>query len=553
MENVRTIETQLLVIGSGVAGLRAAAAAAEAGAGVTVVSKGGSASPEIMGFNVPVCPGDSPEQYVRDMEESGCGICQDGLVRILAGSIRDEIAYMERIGLEFDKTPDGSYDAIHTLGTRYPRLIHYKSNTGSREMVLLKRRCEALGVRFDMPVDILGLLCDGGRVIGAYGMDLSASSPVRYVASAVVLAAGGCGAMHKVSTYPRAILGDGYAMAFRAGAALVDMEFQQFEPCCFVWPEKIAGKVIATTLLRSGARLLNGEGREFMADYGLTRENAQKSTLSRAMVAEVRAGRGTPHGGIYYDLTMMSPKFLYEDHAIFTRPATEAGIDLTREMPEMMPAAHTCLGGVRVDDRCFTGVPSLYACGEVIGGLHGANRIGGTAGAETVVFGALAGRSAAEEIRARAAAPSAEAAERAWREPGARMEALLARKGGSADVDDIRERLGQLLAEDVGITRSERGLRSAGAEIARLRGELAGAAAPGLDAAAKICHCENMLQVAEIQVGASLLRRESRGVFYREDFPERNDAEWLRNITARCEDGQIRFAVGGTDTEEKTC
>lgn len=541
MEEVKTIYTDVLVIGSGVAGLRAAAAAAEAGVAVTVLSKGPSASPEIMGFNVPVCPEDSVEQYISDMSASGCGICDERLVRTLAENVVGEIGYLEGIGLELDRDEDGSYNAIHTLGTKYPRLIHYKSNTGSREMALLKRRCRELGVKFSKPVDVLGLLTDGGRVIGAYGMDMEAKTPLCCSARAVVLAAGGCGAMHKISTYPRAIIGDGYAMALRAGAELVDMEFQQFEPCCFVYPEKIEGRVIATTLLRHGAELLNGEGRDFMPDYGLTRENAQKSTLSRAMLSEVRAGRGTPHGGIYYNLTMMSRRFLYEDHAIFTRPAREAGIDLTREMPEMMPAAHTCLGGVRVDESCRTGVEALFACGEVIGGLHGANRIGGSAGAETLVFGALAGTAAAEYTKLGGGASAPEALKKAWRAESERMSALP--RAGGASVESIRERLGRSLSENVGIVRSAEGLRRAARELESLKLELESAGAESPDDAAMHRHCENMLLVAAAQVTASAMRRESRGVFYREDFPEQDDENWQRNIVIRLENDGLRFRV----------
>lgn len=543
MEKIRTKTTDLLVIGSGIAGLRAAAAAAEKGVGVTVVSKGPSASPEIMGFNVPIRREDSVARYMADMEISGCGICNKCLVRTLSENILPQIGYLESIGLSFDRDETGEYDAIHTLGTAYPRLIHCRSNTGSQEMLLLKKRCADCGVVFDIPVDILDLLTDNGRVVGAFGLEGRTMTPVRYAAGAVILAAGGCGAMHRISTYPRAIVGDGYGMAFRAGAGLVDMEFQQFEPCCFVWPEKIAGRVIATTLLRHGARLLNGEMREFMQDYGLTRENAQKSTLSRAMVAEVQGGRGTPHGGIYYDLTMMSPKFLYEDHAIFTRPALEAGMDLTKEMPEMMPAAHTCLGGIRVDGDCATGVGGLFACGEVIGGLHGANRIGGSAGAETVVFGAVAGNAAACYIKDGDKMPSPAAYERAWDACGAKLEELLNRRASGAPVESIRERLGGILAEKLGITRSAAGLGEAREAVAGLSEELKTAPVTSVEEAAALCHCENMLLVAAVQIGASLLRQESRGVFFREDFPEQDDEKWTKNIVAEDDGGKIAFTV----------
>ncbi len=548
MQAYKTISTDVLIIGSGVSGLRAAAAAAEAGAAVSLVSKGPSASPEIMGFNAPVHAEDSVCQYIDDMENSADGICDCELVRTMAQSIAGEIAYMEGIGLNFDKTPQGDYDAIHTLGTKYPRLIHYRSSTGVKEMELLKKHCDALGVTFHIPVDILDLLMENGKVAGAFGWDTGNQTVLVFRAKAVVLATGGCGAMQFSTTYPRTIVGDGYAMAFKAGARLIDMEFQQFEPCCFVYPPQIEGKVIATTLLRHGATLRNGLGEEFMGNYGLTRENAQKSTLSRAMVAEVAAGRGTPHGGIYYDLTMMDEKFLYEDHAIFTRAAVEANIDLTRQMPEMMPAAHTCLGGIEVDSDCRCAVEGLFACGEVIGGLHGANRIGGSAGAETVVFGGIAGKSAAAYAKTAIPQPDSWQLEQSVE---ILLHTLLSSPQTQSDIQDIKLRLNKLLSEKVGISRTQTGLLKAMEEIAALKKELAGCSATSLQAAASLYHVENMLLIASVQIGASLLRKESRGVFFRDDYPIRDEA-WTRNIIAQLCAGEIEFTVASKNNHARS-
>ncbi len=358
--NHKLADTDVLVIGGGVSGLRAAVAAAEKGQRVALVSKGSCASPEIMGFNAPVMPGDSEKLYYEDIGKSGCGINDNRLARTLSQRVMGEVAWLESIGVHFNRDENGNYVAIHTLGTRYPRLIKSGMSSGVTEMNALVKLCDKLGIKQYMQVDILGLIKVGEKVCGAYGVD-NKDQAVFFSAKSVVLATGGCGAIQSFSTYPKALVGDGYAMAYEAGATLVDMELQQFEPCCFVYPKQIEGKVIATTLLRHGAELLNGEGREFMADYGLTRENAQKGSLSRAMEEEVRAGRGTPHGGIYYNMTMMSPEMLYKDHAIFTKPAVEIGMDLTKEMPEMMPASHTNLGGVIIDCGGRTEIPGLFA------------------------------------------------------------------------------------------------------------------------------------------------------------------------------------------------
>ena len=300
------------------------------------------------------------------------------------------------------------------------------------------------------------------------------------------------------------------------------------------------GKVIATTLLRHGAVLRNGEGRDFLADYGLTRENAQKGSLARAMLSEVREGRGTPHGGIYYDMTMMDRDFLYRDHAIFTRAAAAAGIDLTREMPEMMPAAHTNLGGVVVGTDCSTDVAGLFACGEVIGGLHGANRLGGSAGAETVVFGHIAGDSAADYAK-RLGSVKMEDIERTWSEAERGLEALL---GGNSPLParELRKRLGVCLHENLGIQRNAETLSAAAHTVRELRRELDGLRASSLGEAAELIHLRHMLLLADMQISASELRRESRGVFYRSDFPDMDDPNWRKNILIKNTGGRMQLS-----------
>lgn len=542
MRDMKTIRTELLVIGSGLAGLRAAAAAAEAGVKVTVVSKGQSASPEIMGFDVPVVKEDSFELYYQDMEISGHKINNSSLGWTLAKCVRDQVTYLEKLGVVFDKNEAGEYDTIHTLGTVYPRLVHCKSRTGAEGMLLVTKHCKELGVKFQNSVSVLTLLTDGKKILGGLAYDTDNDQLICYLAKAVVLATGGCGAIQKVTTYPKTIIGDGYAMAFRAGADLVDMEFQQFEPCAFIYPPQIEGKVIATTLLRHGAALKNGNGEEFMENYGLTKANAQKSSLSRAMVAEVKAGRGTPHGGIYYDMTMMTPEFLYEDHKIFTQPAVDVGMDLTKEMPEMMPAAHTNLGGIRITADCSTQIPNLFACGEVIGGLHGANRIGGSAGAETVVFGAIAGNSAAAYLKT-VAEQKESVVENAAKTGTEHVCRFLGRPMGPASAADIRAKLGVVMAEYMGIARDEAGLLEAKRQVKQLEKLLEQAGAESLKECTELYHCENMLLLANIQIEASLLRKESRGVFYRNDYPQQDDTCWCKNIVVHNRKDGIELEV----------
>ncbi len=526
---LETIKTDLLIIGGGVAGLRAAVAAAEKGAAALVVSKGGCASPEIMGLNAPVLPEDSVRLYFEDTEKSGYGINDSRMAKILAERVLGEVAWLEEHGVRFARDGSGRYAPIHTLGTRYPRLIRAGVSSGAVEMKRLREIALDSGVCIDGPVDILGLLTPEGCVAGAWG--LRNGMPVCYRAKAVVLATGGCGAIQDFTTYPAPIIGDGYAMAYEAGAGLVDMEIQQFEPCCFVWPEEVRGKVIATTLLRHGAELRNGRGETFLENYGLSRENAQKSSLSRAMLAEVRAGRGSPHGGIYYDMTMFDENFLYKDHEIFTKHARRIGMDLTKEMPEMMPAAHTNLGGVIIDERGMSETAGLFACGEVVGGLHGGNRIGGSAGAETVVFGRLAGEGAADYVLSDAREASESAFRRAFGEAENALQTGIG--GGRCRAGEIRKRLGACLHRNLGIVRSRESILSAEKELACLRQILGESGAATAEEFAENIHAGHMLTLAGMQTRASEMRKESRGVFFREDYPETDEENWRKNIVIR--------------------
>lgn len=542
MKNVKTIRVELVVLGSGLSGLRSAIAAAEQGTDVLVISNGPSASPEVMGFNVPVEKGDSVELYCKDIESSGCGINNTLLGRKLTECAFDEVAYMESLGMTFDRKADGSLHVIQTLGSQFPRLVHYKSETGAQVLHILRKKCKELGVHFMAATTALALLHHNNIIVGVLAYDLKNHEIILCKTKAVVIATGGYGAMQRISTYPRNITGAGYAMAFRAGAELIDMEFQQYEPCTYIYPPEIGGKVIATTLLRHGATLYNGNMHEFMKDYGLTRENAQKGPLARAIFSEVQAGHGTPHGGVYYDVTMLSPEFLYGDNKIFTQPAVDAGMDLNQDMPEVMPAGHTSLGGIRVDENCRTQISNLFACGEAIGGVHGANRIGGNAGTETLVFGNIAGSNAAAYAKS-AAFPSEATMEAAVSAKLEILQTRLSGLSGNKPVDQFCSDIMDTMSKNVGIFRNEQNLLTARADIAQLKAQLGDIEIQTENDALKLFQCENMLLLAHMQIEASLIRKESRGVFFREDYPDQNDAEWKKNIVVCNRSGKPTFEI----------
>ncbi len=533
MSEQSIVYSDVLVIGGGFAGLRAAAAAVRKGAEVALIEKGPRATPDIMGFNVAVEKNDSVEIYEEDLRKSAYRISNEILETILVNNASGEMEFLESIGFVFDRKPDGDYDVLHTLGSKHPRLVHYKALTGINASKCMKNDCIKRGVGFHRGIFIFSLLESGGRVTGAAGINRENGKVVYFIAKAVVLATGGCGSVYENTTYPRGINGDGVAMVYRAGGEVIDMEFQQFEPCAFIHPEGLKGKVIPTTLLRKGAELRNGLNEDFMQNYGLERNSVQKYGLARAMVNEVREGRGTPHGGIYYDVSMMPRKMVVEDHAIFYDPAVIVGIDLTKVPAEVMPAAHTSLGGVRINDRCETTLKGLFAAGEVAGGFYGANRIGGSAGIETLVFGHIAGENAADSASGRSYPGEKEVAG-CTAETG--LSGINTETGNGKAENTIREIISELrriMSLKVGIVRNESDLKSAEADVNKLSDRLAGIETTGFKDAILRKECSNMLDISEMMIGSSLIRRESRGVFFREDFPCIDDSLWLGNISIR--------------------
>lgn len=542
MKDDGSIISDLLVIGCGLAGVRAAQAAARMGVSVVVVGKGTCASSEIMGFNAAISTDDSIESYYNDILRSGKGINNGKVAQVLAEGASYEVSYLENMGLTFDKNADGSHHTLHTLGCTYPRLVHYKTFTGLESCRVLIEDAKKYGVRFEKQVMITDLIRYEGRIAGAIGLDLVTGTFLPFRCKAVILATGGCGGIYGISTYPRGISGDGYAIAYRAGADLVDMEFQQYEPCCFVYPEAIRGSLVPTTLLRAGAKLVNARGEEFMGKYGLTRDNAQKGELSRAIATEIAEGAGTEHGGVYYDLTGLPRNMVVVDHCLFYNPALEAGVDLTKQPAEMAPAAHTFLGGIRINEYGATSINGLFAAGEVTGGVHGANRLGGCAGAEALVFGGRAGKSAAEYIFGKQLV-----CEQVFLDCMKRVNLKSTQRQEEEDkcpnIFKIQELLGEIMMKNVGIIRNNTNLQEAMTQLDRLQEMLSSTCINDGKKLVALYQCKNSILTARMQVTASLLRKESRGVFFRSDFCKQRDDIWLKNIIIRQNKGVMEALI----------
>ncbi len=544
MNEKNIFSCDVLVLGSGFAGLRAASAAARMGASVVVVEKGPRATPDILGFNVAVEKDDSLEIYETDLQKSSQSISNRNLEKVLVKNAKNELCFLEEVGLIFDKKPNGEYDVLHTLGSTYPRLVHYKAMTGIEGSRLMARDCKKHGVKFQQFIFIHKLLHKNGKIDGAVGIDIRSGEFITYFAKAIVLATGGCGAIYDLTTYPKGITGDGFVLAYKAGAEIIDMEFMQFEPCVFVYPDALKGKVIPTTLLRAGAQLKNSSDEDILSKHGLNREAVQKYDLARAMLTEIRSGKAGPHGGVFYDVSMLPRKRVVEDHAIFYKPALAAGIDLMKDPAEVMPAAHTALGGVRINAQCETTLSGLYAAGEVAGGFYGANRMGGSAGIETLVFGNIAGINAAKYALSLEGYDFSEIPELAKIEL-ARLENLIHREvpvsSSNTRLSSIQEETRKIMVAKVNLIKNGHELEEASNRIQELQKELQTEKAVDAKDLILLLECRNMLDVAMMIIESSRMRKESRGAFYRDDFTEKNDMNWKGNIVVRHTSNGMEF------------
>ena len=377
----------VLVVGGGLAGWRAAEAAVKAGASVTLVANGSGNSPEIHAINVPVRPDDSVERFIDDTLKSGGGACDPALVEVLC---RESVKLADEF--PFDRNADGSYKTIQPLGCSVPRCVSIDHKIGAWALVRIKR---ALAGKVEVVEGRVTALEAGGSQFTATVSDAQERVPP-VGARAVVLATGGWCGKYDFSDNPPELRGDGIALAQALGAAVRDMDAVQYEPTVALAPARLRGIPVITTMLHEGATFRNRLGEEFLPD-----KHANKDAISRAIRAEIAAGRGID-GGVWYDATGVPREILETRYADTVQRYAVCGVDIAREPMLVAPAPHTSLGGVVIDARCRvlrahgSPIPGLFAAGEVTGGVHGRNRLGGNAGTEVFVFGRIAGKEAAE-------------------------------------------------------------------------------------------------------------------------------------------------------------
>jgi len=529
---IESVAADVLVLGGGVSGYRAAAAAATAGASVVHAFRARGASQYIFGFNVPLAHKDgrdTAEIYFEDILRGGYRLNDRGLVQTLVEGTRPALDELVAIGVPFARNGD-KFDQLNLSGNTYPRSVYHPQGLGPLAIGKLDEQCGRLGVRKQAGWKAIALLQDGAAVVGALLFKANAPALLAVHARATVLATGGIGAIYADSTYPADVAADSYAMAHAAGATLIDMEFVQFEPTVVVHPAECRGLVMPTAMFGEGAQLRNALGERFMFRYNPEHGEMriEKARMAHCIQQEIAEGRGFPDGTVMFDTTVVPPQRL-ENHAEKAKRLRSKGFEPTTEAPRVRPAAHSHMGGVRIDRSAWSGVPGLFAAGEAAGGVHGASRLAGNGASDVFVFGGIAGRGAAASgldlqgrdwnaIHAAAVAP---------------LQATQARSG-HARPDDIKLAVRQALLGAAGLYRDRAGLEAGLAKLDALGREIAaGLETRDLREAVRALEADNMVTVGRFIIRSALAREESRGAHQRTEFPKTDDSRWLRHVALR--------------------
>jgi succinate dehydrogenase / fumarate reductase flavoprotein subunit len=585
MPDYETFEHDVLVIGAGGAGLRAAIEASAAGVRVglvcksllgkahTVMAEGGIAA-----ALANVDDRDNWKVHFADTMRGGQYVNSWRMAELHAKEAPDRVRELEAWGAVFDRTKDGRILQRNFGGHKYPRLAHVGDRTGLEMIRTLQDHGIHQGIDVYMEHTILSLLKDGDRVVGAFGYERERGRFNIFRARAVILATGGIGRAYKITSNSWEYTGDGHSLGYEAGAELIDMEFVQFHPTGMVWPPSVSGILVTEGVRGDGGILTNKEGRRFMFDFipdnykAQTADNEEegwrytqgdknarrppelltRDHISRCIVREIKEGRGSPHGGVFLDISWIKKKLPNAEEYIKRKLPSMyhqfkqlADIDITKEPMEVGPTTHYIMGGVRVDpDTQMSRVAGLFAAGECAAGINGANRLGGNSLSDLLVFGKRAGEFAAKFAKGN----SHGNIDNNKIDIHAR-EALKPFENSSGENPySVQRDLQEVMQQNVGIVRDEGEMRSALDHLKTFweRAARVGVTGnrdfnPGWHTALDL---KNLLTVSEAITRAALERKESRGAQFREDYPEKDERfSKVNTLIRKCEDGGMEVLL----------
>jgi len=577
-----TYNYDVLVIGAGGAGLRAAIEAAASGASVglicksllgkahTVMAEGGIAAALSN-----VDDRDNWKVHFTDTMRGGQYLNNWRMAELHAKEAPDRVRELEAWGALFDRTKDGRILQRNFGGHKYPRLVHVGDRTGLEMIRTLQDHGIHQGIEVHMECTIISLLKDGVRVAGAFGYERERGKFMVFHSKAIIIATGGLGRAYKISSNSWEYTGDGHSLAYHAGAELIDMEFLQFHPTGMVWPPSVRGILITEAVRGEGGILLNKEGRRFMFDdipelyKNQTADNEEegwkytqgdraarrppelltRDHVARCIVREIKAGRGSPHHGVYLDISWIKNKLPNAPELIKKKLPSMyhqfmklADIDITKEPMEVGPTTHYMMGGIRVDaDTQMSTVPGLFAAGEAAAGLHGANRLGGNSLSDLLVFGKRAGEYAAKFAKENTQGSIDE--EEITNSAKWALSYFERDKGDNPY--DVQFALQEMMQQLVGIVRNENEMLRAVEHLRLMRLRTAQVRVTGNREYNNGWHTaldlKNLLTVSEAITMAAIERKESRGAHFREDYPEKDAKAGKFNIVVfKDKDGQMQ-------------
>src|SRR6188474_2544175 len=582
MPEYQTHEHDVLVVGAGGAGLRAAIEAAAGGVSVglvcksllgkahTVMAEGGIAA-----ALANVDDRDNWKVHFSDTMRGGQYVNSWRMAEIHAKEAPDRVRELEAWGAVFDRTPDGRILQRNFGGHRYPRLAHVGDRTGLELIRTLQDHAVYSGVTVHMECTLVDLLTDDTGVVGAFGYERERGRFLVFSAKAVILATGGIGRAYRITSNSWEGTGDGHALAYRAGADLIDMEFVQFHPTGMVWPPSVQGILVTEGVRGEGGVLRNSKGERFM--FGDIPDNYRAQTadneeegwrytqgdrsarrppelltrdhVARCIVREIREGRGSPHGGVFLDISWITSRLPNGDEHIKRKLPSMyhqfkelADIDITKEPMEVGPTTHYVMGGVWVDaETQMSTVPGLFAAGECAAGINGANRLGGNSLSDLLVFGKRAGEHAALFAKKNAAGRIDDGAV----ESAARRAVAVFEGDGAENPYRIQQELQEMMQDQVGIVRREGEMKGALEGLAKLRERGKRVKVPGNREFNPGWHTAldlpNLFTVSEAVARCALERKESRGAHFREDFPDKDPAWGKLNLVVRkAKDGAMQ-------------
>lgn len=564
---MQIVESDVLVIGTGGAGCRAALEARSHGASVTLVGKGQIGRCELTAMTMPGIgvwmrsnPKDSFGSYFQDIMDGGSYINDENLVKVLVDHSEEAINFLEKLGVRFDRKEDGAfiyYSGVEKTKTRTARQLGVDDCMGRVFYNALSGEVGRTGVRLIEDVFVISLLADNDKVQGAFAIDIRHGGFLLFIARAIVMATGGIVGMYTVRTGHPRDTGDGHAMVYRLGVPLKDMEFLQSNPAALVYPEALQGVVCPGwyLLMDRGAKYYNGNWEEFLHFYDPDRrENTTRDIKARAMQNEINEGRGSANGGIYLDfskVTLEEPLDVYlEKNAPFMLDyVRKCGLppqQIIKEPIEVGPAAHYTCGGIEVNEKSETIAPGLFAAGEVTGGLHGANRLGNCAMSDIFVNGKIAGERAVQY-----ATSTKKTALSKGLKGMVRHEEMNAIKIYENDPSEkirpelLKKKIEEVMFKYVGFSRNEKDLNRALDIIETIKAEEIPKARVSSRTKTfnydwiEIFELINMLDVGKIIARAALERKETRGCHNRFDFPKQDDKNWVKHVRIRQKFGKM--------------